>query len=483
MRATHPFRLALALTIVLLAAGAGAAGAATVDVAVQNFAFSPATVTIQVGDSVRWTNADVGIQHNVRADNNSFRCANGCDGQPGGNGALASNAWVATLTFTSPGTFGYFCQLHGTLTGGMRGTVIVQGSTAPGTVRFSTASYSVNEGGGQATITVQRVGGDDGAVSVQYASSNGSAIAGSDYTAVSGTINWADNDDNNKTFNVPILNDSTPESNETVNLTLSNATGAALGSPSSATLTIIDNDSAGPAGTLSFTAAEQNVSEGTGAATVTVQRTGGSTGAVSASYATSDGSATAGSDYTAAAGTVNWANGDTATKSFTVPILDDGAIEGDETVNVMLSGPTGGATLGTPTTQTLTIVDDDVPSGPCVEDAHTLCLLNDRFRVTVDFRAPGDTAPRPATAVPFTQRAGMFWFFNPENIEMLLKVQNACVDPFNHYWVFYAATTNVEFTVTVVDTGVTPPRTKRYTNLLGMAAPPIQDTEAFATCP
>ena len=49
-------------------------------------------------------------------------------------------------------------------------------------------------------------------------------------------------------------------------------------------------------------------------------------------------------------------------------------------------------------------------------------------------------------------RAGLFWFFNENNIEMLIKVLNACVPPFDRYWTFYAATTNVEFTVTVTDT-------------------------------
>jgi plastocyanin len=480
----RPAVCALALTALALIAGAGAAAAGNANVSVIGSTFNPATVTIQQGDSVTWTNMNVGIAHNVRADNGSFRCANGCDGE-GGNGNPAANGWSFTRTFNAAGTIPYFCQIHGQVGGaGMSGTIVVQpGGGNPGTLRFSAATYSVGEGTAQRTITVQRVGGDDGSASVQYATSNGSAQAGSDYTAASGTLTWPAGNDDNRTFNVPILDDATPEGNETVNLTLSNAAGAGLGSPSSATLTITDNDSAGSPGTLSLTAAAQNVGEGDGSATVTVQRTGGTSGAVSADYSTADGSATGGLDYGPTSGTVDFANADAADKSFTIGVFDDASTEGDETVNVTLANPTGGAALGSPSAQTVTIVDDDIPPGPCVADDHTLCLHGDRFRVTVDFRAPGDTALRQANAIPFTVRAGMFWFFNEANVEMLLKVQNACVDPFNRWWVFYAATTNVEFTVTVVDTQPTPPRLKRYTNPQGQAAPPVQDTEAFATCP
>jgi hypothetical protein len=101
----------------------------------------------------------------------------------------------------------------------------------------------VNENGGSILITVTRTGGSSGAVGVSYATSNGTAIAGSDYTATSGTLNWTNGDNSNKTFSVPVLDDSTYEGNETVNLAISNPTGGAtLGSPSTAVLTILDDD-------------------------------------------------------------------------------------------------------------------------------------------------------------------------------------------------------------------------------------------------
>lgn len=92
--------------------------------------FDPPTVTINVGDSVTFSNlGGIAVAHNVHADDNSFRCANGCDGQ-GGNGTPASNQWTSTVTFNHAGTFGYKCDVHGSM--GMTGTVIVNSVAAGG---------------------------------------------------------------------------------------------------------------------------------------------------------------------------------------------------------------------------------------------------------------------------------------------------------------------------------------------------------------
>jgi DNA/RNA endonuclease G (NUC1) len=120
-------------------------------------------------------------------------------------------------------------------------------NTNPGTLQFSSSTYNVNENGGSATITVTRVGGSSGAASVNYATvAGGSATANSDYTAASGTINFADGDAANKTFTVPVLDDTEFEGDETVSLSLTNPTGATLGAQSTATLTITDNEVANP---------------------------------------------------------------------------------------------------------------------------------------------------------------------------------------------------------------------------------------------
>ncbi|GAA0705917.1 cupredoxin domain-containing protein [Dokdonella soli] len=88
--------------------------------------FTPATLTIAAGDTVTFVNK--GGSHNAVASDGSFRCARGCDGK-GGSGAPSNMNWVAKVTFPKPGSVGYFCEVHGTPTSGMRGTIIVQPTT------------------------------------------------------------------------------------------------------------------------------------------------------------------------------------------------------------------------------------------------------------------------------------------------------------------------------------------------------------------
>jgi hypothetical protein len=120
--------------------------------------------------------------------------------------------------------------------------------------------------------------------------------------------------------------------------------------------------------TIQFTAAAYSITEGASQATITVTRTGTGAGAAGVSFATSDVNAIAGSDYKSATGTLNWADGDTSAKTFTVPILDDQLNEGSETLNLILQSPTGGATLGTPATAVLTIADNDPPPQVSIND-------------------------------------------------------------------------------------------------------------------
>lgn len=93
--------------------------------------FSPSSLTIQVGDTVTWTNR--GGTHNVEADDGSFRCANGCDGDgAGGNGSASAAAWSFSLTFNDPATIRYFCEVHGGPNGvGMSGVLRVEGDDEP----------------------------------------------------------------------------------------------------------------------------------------------------------------------------------------------------------------------------------------------------------------------------------------------------------------------------------------------------------------
>lgn len=442
--------------------------------------FSPANLVIQVGDTVRFTNN--GGLHNVAATSGAtFRCADGCDGDgSGGDGTPSADAWSFTIVFNTPGTINYLCEIHAP---GMAGTITVQGSQAtPGELRFTSSSFEVSEAGTSRRIEVERVGGRDGTATVQFATSDGSAVAGEDYTSAAGQLSWADQDAANKGFDVAIFDDSIEEATETVNLALSGATGAALGSPSSATLRINDNDQpvAEPS-ILTFSSSSYEGAEGGGDATITVQRTGGKAGRVGLDYSTSDGSAIAGNDYTATSGTLQWDSGEVAPKTFGVAILDDFEIETDETVNLALSLPTGGAVLGPDSSATLVIRDNDQAFPPCVADSTTLCLGSDgRFQVRVTFNPPNGEPGQAAVVDIGRQDSGLFYFFDENNIEMLIKVLNGCSIT-NNYWVFFAATTDVEFTLTVVDTEQD--QQKIYVNPQGQPADVVTDTGAFATCP
>jgi hypothetical protein len=135
-----------------------------------------------------------------------------------------------------------------TLVGTIGGGVNIAGiAVAPlGRPAFSSSVYSVGESGPVAIITVNRLGGSEGPIAVDYAATTGSATAGSDFGAVSGTLTFASGQ-TSRTFTIPITDDPTFEGDETVNLTLSNPTaGVVLGAPSTAVLTIMDNDPAPP---------------------------------------------------------------------------------------------------------------------------------------------------------------------------------------------------------------------------------------------
>jgi CSLREA domain-containing protein len=225
------------------------------------------------------------------------------------------------------------------------------------TVQLSAATYSVSEAVGSITITVNRTASSS-ASSVNYATSNGTATAGTcgtsgvDYQSASGTLNFAAGD-TSKTFNVAICDEALFETDETVNLTLSSPTGTTLlGTPSMAVLTIT-NDDAAP--TISINSVP--VSEGGGNAVFTVTQSAASGVNTTFTYSTANGTAIAGSDYTAAtniAGTITAGN---TTTTISIPILQDTIYEGSETFTVTLANPSN-ATISAGT-GTATINDDD----------------------------------------------------------------------------------------------------------------------------
>lgn len=241
----------------------------------------------------------------------------------------------------------------------------------PGELQFTAASFNVAEAAGTAAITVERVNGTGGAVSVDCSTADGSATQPADYTAVVGaTLNWADGDGANKTCSVPIAADLLDESDETVLLSLANATGSAsIGTPAAATLTIQDDDSPPQISVDDVSQAEGNAGATVFSFTVSLDAASGLP--VSVTVDTSDGTATAGSDYAAiTGGTVNFAAGVT-TQPLTVTVNGDTTPEGNETFNVLLSSPVDA-----------TILDGQGLGTILEDDASPTFTVNDPVAVT-----------------------------------------------------------------------------------------------------
>jgi len=121
-----------------------------------------------------------------------------------------------------------------------------------------------------------------------------------------------------------------------------------------------------------------------------------------------------------------------------------------------------------------------VGDGGCTPSSTTMCLQNNRFEVGIDYRFGNGTTGAAQSATAGTSDSGLFYYTNPENWEFLVKILNGCNNN-GHYWVFFAATTNQEFTVSVRDTDTN--QVKTYFNPLGQPADAVTDTAAFATCP
>ncbi|WP_413166086.1 Calx-beta domain-containing protein [Capilliphycus salinus ALCB114379] len=260
----------------------------------------------------------------------------------------------------------------------------------PGKLEFSVASINVDENATNATITVNRIEGTDGIVTVDYATENNTALAGIDYTATSGTLTFADGE-TSKSFTIPILEDTAVEGNEFFNLNLTNATGDAILGMATSTVNIVDNDVLMP-GSINFSAATFSVNEdGTPITEITVTRTGGSLGAVSINLTQTNGTATSPGDYTNAPITVNFADGDSTPQIVTIPIINDTTFEPTESINLALATPTGGATLGTQNTATLQIVDNDRTSNLQLTGATYLGTANDDVAKAVEI-SPTDQA-------------------------------------------------------------------------------------------
>jgi hypothetical protein len=113
----------------------------------------------------------------------------------------------------------------------------------------------------------------------------------------------------------------------------------------------------------------------------------------------------------------------------------------------------------------------------CIEGPNTLCLSNDRFRVSVVFTAPGQSPANGKTVPASSADSGLFWFFSPANWEVLVKVLDPCAGAANFFWVFISANTNVAYTVTIYDTRTG--ATRMWSNPQGQVAQSVANTQAF----
>jgi hypothetical protein len=252
---------------------------------------------------------------------------------------------TVTLTLSNP---------EGGAALGVQDQAVLTIKTNDPALQFSLPSYRVTETTRKATIIVKRTPPATGAVSVHYATSDGTARDGVEYEATSGDLSF-------KTgvlglaFRVPILKDADHVTGQTVNLALTNPTnGARLGSPATALLTIVDSDAAGK---VQFGSSDFSVSETGPYAVITVVRSGGKAGDVTVDYATEDDTAEGGKDYLPVTGTLTFGDGETS-QSFMVPVLDDGFAEASRTVRLLLRDPTGGLLLDARSTATLWIVSN-----------------------------------------------------------------------------------------------------------------------------
>lgn len=116
--------------------------------------------------------------------------------------------------------------------------------------------------------------------------------------------------------------------------------------------------------------------------------------------------------------------------------------------------------------------------GDCAPSSKRLCLTGNRFGIEVEWLTPDGTLGTGTTR-PMTSDSGLFWFFEPDNLEVLVKVLDACAIN-NHFWVYLAATTDVNYRLTVTDTKTG--QTQQYINPQGVRAQAIADIEAFG-CP
>lgn len=248
-------------------------------------------------------------------------------------------------------------------------TVDISDDDSPNaSIGFKSPTYNVDEGAGFANLIVTRSGGLGVSATVNYATANGSAVAGVNYRATTGSITFAVGEVS-KVIQVPIIDESSVDPTLSFTVTLSAADGSGfIGGQSTATVNIIDNDIT----VLRFNPTNYSVDEGSGTATLTVEalRIGDPNQVYTVDYVTADGSAVAGVKYQRVSGRLTFNAGETR-QTITVPIIDNDTKEGTQDFFVNLFNPQaqaadGGTSTASPPriaphagTARVTIIDND----------------------------------------------------------------------------------------------------------------------------
>jgi hypothetical protein len=228
---------------------------------------------------------------------------------------------------------------------------------AGGVIQFSAPSVFRSENGGTAQIIVSRTGGNAGDVVIGYSTLNGTAKAGVDYQAATGSLIFGANE-TSKTISVSIIDDALNEDIETFSLSLQNISGGGtLGGQANITVSLQDNDPLPGLSVSNYSVTEGNDGLKTINVNLTLLAPSGRT--VSVNYATQNGSATAPNDYLPETGNVNFAPGEVS-KTIVLNIVGETISESHETFSLVLSDSINGTIVNG--TAEITILNDDFKS-------------------------------------------------------------------------------------------------------------------------
>ena len=251
---------------------------------------------------------------------------------------------------------------------------LVNPNYTPGHISFSQANYVVNENGGNAVVTVNRLGGSATSLGVTFSIASGTAFNGTNYIGTTTNLFWNTGDATSRTISIPVLDDGVVTPNLTANLQLISSQVNGTNNPepltfggTNATLTIVNVDSAG---TFQFSLPTYSVKAYAGYALVPITRTGGSVGNASINFTTLDDTAVHGVNYTTVTNTLTFTNGQVS-QVVTVPILSAGTNLTDLFLQLSTNGLNTLAALGSPAKSTLYIIDSTITEPPGSVDTNT----------------------------------------------------------------------------------------------------------------